>query len=184
MGLALQRLGVIRRTIAALLPLVIAAAFLSLVTLYAVAAAKHWEVRGVVTSSMAPDIDRGALVVIVPPVHPLAVRSVAAFRDTVDPSRTVVHRVIEVIHTPTGVLYRTQGDANAQPDPRPLPSAEVIGRVAWSAPHIGGWITWMRSLPGLIVVLGLPVTAVVVDSARRRHRRRPGPSQDGVLSRG
>ena len=50
-GLALLRLGVIPRTIAALLPLVLAAAFLALVTLYAVAAVKHWEVRGVVTSS-------------------------------------------------------------------------------------------------------------------------------------
>lgn len=175
MGLALQRLGVIPRQIVTLLPMLLAAAFLALVSLYGVAAIKHWQVRGVVTSSMAPEIDRGALVVIVPPLHPLAVGSVVAFHDPFDPSRTVVHRVIEVIHTPAGILYRTRGDANAQPDPRPLRSDEVIGRVGWSAPHIGGWIAWMRSFPGLIVVLGLPLTAVVVDSAWRRHRKRPSP---------
>ena len=163
MGLALQRLGVIPRAIAALLPLMLAAAFLSLVTLYGVAAVKDWQVRGVVTSSMAPDIDRGSLVVIVPPAHPLATRSVVAFRDTADPSRMVIHRVVEVFHTPSGVLYRTKGDANAQHDPRPLRPDEVIGRVAWSAPHIGGWIAWARTVPGMIVVLGLPLIAVVVD---------------------
>ncbi len=176
MGLALQRLGVIPRLILTALPLLVAAAFVALVSLYGVAAIKHWQVRGVVTSSMAPEIDRGALVVIVPPVHPLAVRSVVAFQDPFDPSRTVVHRVIEVIHTPAGILYRTKGDANAQPDPRPLRSDEVVGRVGWSAPYVGGWVAWMRSFPGLIVVLGLPLTAVVVDSAWRRHRQRPGPN--------
>ncbi len=71
------------------------------------------------TGSMAPAIDPGDVVVTTPlDVADVTEGMVISYHIPIDDHRLVTHRVIGVDHAPDGtVTVRTQGDANAAPDP-------------------------------------------------------------------
>ena len=57
--------------------------------------------------------------------------------------------------------FVTKGDANATPDPWTVQPTEVIGGVVASAPHVGYWLVYLKSLPGMLSVL-FAVGALVI----------------------
>ncbi|MHA6793547.1 signal peptidase I [Pseudonocardia bannensis] len=95
------------------------------------------------TGSMAPEISVGDVAVVTPiPVSDVRVGQVLSFQAPTEDQRVVTHRVIDVVTGADGsVSIRTQGDANAGPDPW---LARLEGDTAWQ---------WRFTLPAVGAVL-------------------------------
>jgi signal peptidase len=159
------------RRLGGILPVLLALPFVALVVLLGTAAVLDWQVRGVVTNSMAPDIAKGSLVVVTPVDGQIRAGMVIAFPDALDSARTVIHRVVDVVETGDRISYRTKGDANERADAHLVAREKVIGRIRWDAPALGTWLDRMRTGPVAAILIGIPVAAVLADIALRR---RPG----------
>lgn len=114
----------------------------------------------VLTGSMRPDIQPGAVVVVTPErPRDLRVGQVVTYRIPVDDHRVITHRVIEVVETGDQPVFRTQGDANDTPDPwLARVEGDTVWRVSYVVPLVGNALHWLR-LPLIhrVTVLVLPV---------------------------
>jgi signal peptidase I len=137
-------------------------------------------------ASMEPAIQLGSAA-IVTPVDPsvLDVGDVVSMQ--VDAAKTTfTHRIITIVDRPDGRWIRTQGDANASPDPTLVPTTAVIGRVDAAIPYMG-YLMALLSLPvGVLFVLGLAGTLLAIawlleslEPAPRVVIRRAEPSPVG-----
>ena len=88
----------------------------------------------VLTGSMRPGIQPGAVVVVTPErPRDLRVGQVITYRIPVDDHRVVTHRVVEVVETGDRPVFRTQGDANDVPDAW---LARVDGDTVWQVRYV------------------------------------------------
>ncbi|WP_296606481.1 signal peptidase I [Nocardioides sp.] len=87
------------------------------------------------TGSMAGTIDPGDVIVSVPkPAAEVEVGDILTFHAPVPDQHVETHRVITVKHTADGrTIIRTQGDANAEPDPW---KATITGDTVWETVHV------------------------------------------------
>lgn len=120
-----------------------------------------WETLVVASSSMAPSVPRGALVVV-RPVNPdqIAAGDVITFWSG---GLLTTHRVVAA----EGGAFVTKGDGNSQPDPRPVSAAQVRGRILYQLPlvgygfwHLGAAMSVMLVLPALLLAAGGLVRAL------------------------
>lgn len=128
----------------------------------------------VLSGSMEPAISPGD-VVIVGAVDPasLAVGDVITFQRTAD-SVAVTHRIVEVGGSVAdgSLSFLTEGDANEDPDPAPVPADAVVGKVVLTLPYIGYVVQFAGTTAGMALLVGVPVVLLVGDTAYRWHRRR------------
>jgi signal peptidase len=129
------------------------------------------------TGSMEPAYPVGALLVV-GPVDPADVRVGDALMYEVPGRRghIVTHRVVEILDSSSGVMFRTQGDANGAPDVEPVPARAVRGRVRWAVPHLGRAARALHEPAGLAALVGTPAALLAVtelDAWRRRRRQPP-----------
>jgi signal peptidase I len=128
------------------------------------------------TGSMAPTYAVGALLVV-EPVDPADVRVGNALMYEMPGRRghIVTHRVVEILDSSSGVMFRTQGDANGAPDVEPVPARAVRGRVRWAIPHLGRAVRALHEPAGLAALVGTPAALLAVTElvAWRRRRRQP-----------
>lgn len=112
--------------------------------------------------SMEPTIPLGAAIVLAPvDSGQLAPGDIVSMQIAADHA-TYTHRIIDVVDRPDGRWIRTQGDANAEPDPTLVPASAVIGRVELTIPLVG-FLLALLSLPvGVIFVLGLAATLLAI----------------------
>jgi signal peptidase I len=113
-------------------------------------------------ASMEPAIRLGSAV-IVTPVEPAALNVGDVVSMQVDAAKTTfTHRITTIVDRPDGRWVRTQGDANASPDPTLVPATAVIGRVDAAIPYMG-YLMALLSLPvGVLFVLGLAGTLLAI----------------------
>mgnify|MGYP002700143508 CR=1 FL=1 len=122
-----------------------------------------FQVYGVLSGSMEPAYPVGSLVYVKGcDVDELKVRDVITFRAS---AKTVVtHRIIEIVpdeKNPTIHRFRTQGDANDNPDASLVGEADIIGKVAFSVPHLGNVASYIQQPPGIYVAILLGIVLVV-----------------------
>ena len=133
-----------------------------------------WQLQPVLTASMAPTYPVGSLLVVgsmdASEVQPgMAV----TFDDPALPGRLVTHRVISQRPGDT-LFFETQGDANASPDPFPVPARSIRGRVLWDVPLLGyavDFLRWPRGFIILVVIPGVALAATELLAWRRRQTR-------------
>ena len=126
----------------------------------------------VLSPSMRETLAPGDVVVIRPrPVERIAVGDVITFlaRDPMSSStRVVTHRVIEVRPGPE---FRTQGDANEDPDAGATAAADVRGVMWYRVPWVGGVAQKLTTPAGAVVgggALVLVLGAALLLGSRRR----------------
>ena len=121
-----------------------------------------WQVDAVYGGSMEPAIKLGSLAVI-RPVEPATVSEgdIITFSPPNDTSITVTHRVTQVIDGESGLMFRTKGDANEEPDAYTVPAENVVGRVWISVPYAGYFTDFVRSTLGLGLLIGIPAAIII-----------------------
>ena len=90
-----------------------------------------WQLQVIQTGSMEPRFPAGSLAGV-EPLDPADVRAgmTVVFADPGNPGRLVAHRAVKRLPGDLPV-WRTKGDANAEPDPFPVHAAAVRGRVRY-----------------------------------------------------
>lgn len=99
-----------------------------------------WMVTPVLSGSMRPGFPVGGVVVSQRvPLSQIAVRDVIVFENPVHRTEEMIHRIIKLTHLPGGaVRIRTQGDANAVPDPWTVViRTRQVYLIRWSLPLLG-----------------------------------------------
>ena len=131
----------------------------------------------VLTSSMEPALPRGALA-FTQSIEPgkVKVGDIIAFSPENDPDITTSHRVVEVVSADGELSFRTKGDANEEADPWLVPADYVQGKVVFHIPRLGRIVnqalTYVRTLPGLILLVVLPSVVIVGNTVRTIFRKR------------
>ncbi|MDX6325891.1 MAG: signal peptidase [Nocardioidaceae bacterium] len=139
----------------------------------------------VLTSSMEPALPPGSLVMVRPvKAADIGVGSVITYQLESRQPEVVTHRVVTMgVREDGSPVFRTQGDANPDPDPKWVRPVQVRGAVWYAVPYIGRLNSLMtpdvRDLVVRATALGLLLYGVVelVLAARdrvtrRSHRRR------------
>lgn len=133
-----------------------------------------WQLQSVQSGSMSPIYAVGSLLVVAQVDPSQVVPGMAiAFEDPAAAGKLVTHRVVSVAPGQQ-LAFITKGDANATPDPRPVPARLVRGRVLWSVSQLGSvldWLQWPRAFAVLVIV---PAGALLFLEWRDRRRRRGG----------
>lgn len=167
-----------RRSFGALVTLPLAvlviAVVLPLTTFVVASWLAGWQLQPVLTASMSPTYPVGSLLVV-GAIDPSEVREGMAvtFDDPASPGRLVTHRVVRVREA-DGLFFDTKGDANASPDPFPVPARSIRGRVLWHVPVLGYAVDFLQWPRGFILLVVIPAVALGVTEAlawRRRHMR-------------
>ena len=122
------------------------------------------------SGSMEPRYPTGALAVV-EPIDAAEVQPGMAivFTDPADPARLIAHRAIKRLPGDPPA-WQTRGDANAEPDLLPVHASTVRGRIAWAIPVLGGVVTALRGAPALALLIGLPLTLLLMTELRDRRR--------------
>lgn len=118
----------------------------------------HFGLRidNVLSGSMAPELERGTLVVSLPvKLETIQKGDIIVFRQIPAGERPMVHRVIEVRQAST-LQFVTKGDALAIPDLLAVPARNVLGKVTYHTPLLGFVAQFLKTLPGLLLCLVLP----------------------------
>jgi len=132
-----------------------------------------WRLDVVTSDSMAPELPKDALAVT-SPVRPRAVHKddVVSFRDPLDRSHIVLHRVVKVVGRGENLAFRTQGDANATRDPRLVPATDLRSRLRFHVPRLGAAVRVGSSPAGKAVILGVPALILLIGEFLRMRKRR------------
>lgn len=86
---------------------------------------------------------------------------IVTFKDAGD--RIVTHRIVEVKEQEDESVFVTKGDANRSLDNDEVPEQKVLGKVQFMVPKMGYFISFSQSLPGLIVLILVPVFLLIFD---------------------
>ena len=116
----------------------------------------------VLSGSMEPAISVGD-VVIVDDVDPVTIEEgdvITYLRSGQDTPTT--HRVIGVEEGGDELTFRTQGDANDDPDATPVPASQVNGVILFTIPYIGHVVEFANTPFGFAALVGLPFALLVV----------------------
>ncbi|MCX6728648.1 MAG: signal peptidase I [Candidatus Saccharibacteria bacterium] len=111
------------------------------------------------SGSMEPKIHTGSVVVDHSSTN-YQTSDVITFKVT-GTKDTVTHRIVKVNQKSGITSYRVKGDANATPDPDPVLKTNVVGRVLFSVPFLGYLISFIRSIPGLIIFIAIPTLIII-----------------------
>lgn len=124
------------------------------------------ELRTVVSGSMEPAIQKGALVVA-SPVSPSDIRAgdVLMFRAPDGSGRVITHRVATIADHDGALAIQTRGDANNENDPWIVAPHDVLGRVRADVPHLGTLVDRVRSPIGFLALMVLPALIIVAGEA-------------------
>lgn len=115
----------------------------------------------VLSNSMSPSIHAGD-VVVVDSVDPATVEE----GDVITYERNdelVTHRVIEVMTENGERTFHTQGDANEDPDPTPVPASAVVGVVLFHVPLVGHVIAFGQTALGTVLLVIVPAVLLILN---------------------
>lgn len=131
----------------------------------------------VLSSSMEPTISPGD-VVIVSETDPttIAAGDVITYRQSAS-GTPITHRVLDVVETENGLVFETKGDANEDPDPKPVDANAVIGTVVFTIPLIGHVVLFANTTLGSVLLIGLPF--LLLGLAEAIAIARDGETEDG-----
>ena len=121
------------------------------------------DLRGVASGSMAPTVPVGAMVVIEPvEIEEILPGDIITFQSPEMMDTVVTHRVIEVSVMGGERAFRTQGDANEDPDLNLLPASKVLGRVMFDLPYLGYLSQFIRTRQGWFVIIIIPAAILIL----------------------
>lgn len=132
----------------------------------------------VLTSSMAPNLPAGTLIVV-RPTDPDDIRpgDVVTYQLRSNEPEVVTHRVIQRTTLADGkLIFITQGDANPTPDETPVQEVQIRGTLWYAVPYLGWVSVWLTgpwkawAIPLVAFLLFGYAVILVVSHVRDRQR--------------
>lgn len=128
----------------------------------------------VLSGSMSPGIPTGS-VVYTQKTSEVGVGDVITFErkgvnvthriiDTVDKNGKSVSSLVSPIPgapNPAEIFYKVKGDANNAPDSDLVSKDKIVGRVIFNIPAFGSYASYLKTLPGFLILIVLPTLIFV-----------------------
>lgn len=128
----------------------------------------NYKILTVMSGSMEPKLHVGSLI-FDKPSSDYQVNDIITFRpkNTKGSKNTTTHRIVEIIEKDGVKEYKTKGDANNSPDQQTVINDQIIGKVFFSIPWLGYIVGYIRTLPGLILLVIVPATIIIFEESRK-----------------
>lgn len=122
------------------------------------------KILAVTSGSMEKAIHVGS-VVIIRPSSSYQVGDIINFvtPDGKSDKDTTTHRIYQISNEGGSDTYTTKGDANSSPDMRTISGQAIKGRVIFTLPWVGYGLGYIKTLPGLILIIIIPAIAIVTE---------------------
>jgi signal peptidase len=133
--------------------------------------------------SMNPTInDDDAVVITSADPSQLDIGDVVAFKDPEVSGETIIHRIVGMEDSGSGLIIETKGDANASSDPYPTSESGIIGKVSVVLPRAGLFLTFLRTPPGFIICVICPFCLLLLYLIAHWYLEKTGPG-GGLFAR-
>lgn len=140
------------------------------------------------SGSMEPEIPTGSVIWIYPADYDnLKEGDIITFSSggSEQNKQYTTHRVIEVQETEEGVQYRTEGDANEDPDPGTVSPDQIAGKHGFTAPYLGYAVVEGRNSNFFLILIGIASILLVLGELRTIYKeymemKKEGESRDIV----
>lgn len=117
----------------------------------------------VLSGSMEPMVSPGDVIFVEDvPADSLQVGDVVTFSIRPGSKTLITHRVIEVLDAGGKIRYRTQGDANEDPDPFIVTQEMVVGTYEFHIPYWGLLMNMLRTKVGYVLFVLLPCVILIL----------------------
>ncbi|WP_010196812.1 signal peptidase I SipW [Bacillus sp. m3-13] len=116
-----------------------------------------YQIKTVLSGSMEPTFQTGSVIAVQKLENPtdLSIGDVITFQESRDV--LVTHRIIDVIASNEGVLYKTKGDNNNFEDTNPVLSQNVVAVYSgYTIPKLGYFLNYATSPIGTAILLIIP----------------------------
>lgn len=126
----------------------------------------NYKILAVTSGSMKPAINVGSLA-IVKPVSVYSVGDIITFQSGSEQSQTTTHRIQEIEESANGQkIYTTKGDANKEADLNKVEENKILGKVFFSIKYLGYLLGYIKTLPGLILIIIIPATIIIYEELK------------------
>jgi len=128
----------------------------------------NFKILSVTGGSMEPALHVGELIVV-KPASEYRSGDIISFKraDTDNQGSTNTHRITEKIDTGNGYVYQTKGDANDTVDQATIGNKEIIGKLIFGIGFVGYIIGYVKTLPGLILIIIIPATIIIYEEINK-----------------
>jgi len=134
----------------------------------------NYKILSVMSGSMEPSIPVGGLILI-KPVETYGIGDVITFRSKKSSSDKdlTTHRISSEKQTDAGISFITKGDANSNEDTVSVDFDQILGKRHLTIPVLGYLLTYIKTLPGLMLIIIVPATVIIYEEARKiKHEAR------------
>lgn len=129
----------------------------------------NYKIYAVMSGSMEPKIKTGSIVFSKPAVN-YRENDIVTFFSKTDKKETTTHRIIGKSEQNGQAIFETKGDANPSVDSNKLNEKDIVGREFLSIPYIGYPLRYIKTLPGLLLIIIIPSTIMIYEETRKIHR--------------
>ncbi len=126
----------------------------------------NYKLYSVMSGSMEPTIGVGTMIVsqLATSYH---VDNIITFNEANSTNKTTTHRIVEIQKENGEKTYQTKGDANESVDRVIVDEERIIGRYLFGIPLIGYLIGYIKTLPGLILIIIIPTTIIIYEEVKK-----------------
>jgi signal peptidase len=129
------------------------------------------KIYAVHSGSMTPALPVGSLV-IVQPVSNYKVDDIVTFLPSTaaKKSDTVTHRIVSKVESGRSIYFLTKGDANDDNDQGQISESQIKGKVITKVSYLGYIAGYLKTLPGLLLIIIIPATIIVYEEINKIKR--------------
>ena len=123
----------------------------------------NYKVLVVLSGSMEPTIKVGSIVTV-KPRQEYKIDDIITFNSGGKTPTT--HRIVDIGEENEKTLYTVKGDANEEPDLKPVPKNSVIGKVLFSVPFLGYAVDFAKRPLGFVLLIWVPAIMIIWEEIR------------------
>lgn len=120
------------------------------------------------SGSMEPVIKTGS-VVIGKNFDEYNIGDIVTFTNRDKPKETTTHRLADKQCQGNVCLFTTKGDANDNADGEQITEDRIVGKAMFSIRYFGYVASFVRTLPGLIILIVIPATIIIYEEIKKIH---------------
>lgn len=131
----------------------------------------NFKLLAVMSGSMEPTIHTGSLAVI-KPASDYRINDIVTFKKTSTSSdaETTTHKIQSISEINGAKVYTMKGDANNTADSQTVTEDQIVGKYRFSIALLGYLLKYLKTLPGLILIIVIPATVIIYEEARKIGR--------------
>ena len=129
----------------------------------------NYKILAVTSRSMEPKIRVGSIVVS-QPMNNYRVGDIITFNSGATKKDNTTHRIVKVNNKNGAISYTTKGDANKSADSVQAQLSKVVGKEIFTIPLLGYLLVYIKTLPGLILLIVIPGTIIIYEEVKKIGR--------------